>query len=272
MLETGGSYRYPADDLLTDGLEEKQDRYKRERESAVIKAMTAFNWYYGMDFGCGIGRNIPLLVNTMSKAWQRHILAVDPDPDRLEAARQMAPDLSDDYVNVEYLLTSGDNLRPQLGNVLFELILCCQVFTHMSRAEFARTIDTFESILTRDGVLVACVPFHCMDLDGDYYHRVDLSKSLETGELERAVISPEDYDRAAAAPAEGVLPVRAFQLDSRLPPLRARDLPLPVDAPKAFRSLTGFKVVSCLVYSIHRYDNELPVIGDLVIKLRKREE
>jgi SAM-dependent methyltransferase len=233
--------------------------------------MTSFNWYYGLDFGCGAGRNIPLLAKLMNKGWRRHIFAVDADAERLQLAKQTSSRLSDENVNIEYILASGDKLQGFLGNVLFDLILCCQVFTHMSRAEFRRTVDTFKSTMTKDGILVVCVPFHCLPIDGDYYHKVAVSQSLETGELKRTLMSPGDYDRAATTPTEGVLPVRAFKLRSRLPAVRARDLPLPVEAPRAFSSLEGLRVVSCMAYSIHHYDeNDMPVIGDLIMKLRMR--
>jgi SAM-dependent methyltransferase len=270
MTKSDDAYRYPTDELITDALEQRQDQFKREREVAVLKAMTAFEWYYGLDFGCGTGRNIPLLTKVMKRLWQRHIFAVDPDAERLEIAKRATRKLADGYVHIEYLPVSGETLRLHLGSVLFDLVLCCQVFTHMSRAEVCRTLDLFKSVMEDDGTLVVCVPFHCLEMDGDYYHLIDISRSFHSGEVDRVTVSAEDFDRAAAAPAEGVLPVRAFGLKSPLPRVQVRDLPLAVEAPVAFAGLEHFSVVSCLVYSIHRYENGMPVIGDLAIKLHKR--
>jgi SAM-dependent methyltransferase len=256
--------------LVTDQLEERQDRFKRAREVAVLKAMTAFDWHYAMDFGCGVGRNLPLLTKVMKRRWHRYILAVDADSQRLDQAKAETRRLSDGYVNIEYLVTSADQLQQHLGTVLFDLILCCQVFTHMSRAEFTQALHTFDLSLTNDGILVVCVPFHCTDVDGDFFHAIDTALSLEGGAVQREVIPANDFDRLAGKSRATILPVRAFELEPTLPCIEARDLPISVSAPTAFANLPNFSVVSCLVYSIHVYDQARPIVGDIAIKLRKR--
>jgi hypothetical protein len=65
--------------------------------------------------------------------------------------------------------------------------------------------------------------------------------------------------------------VRAFGLEKKLKRASARDLPLPIEIPSAYRKMRDFEAVSCMAYSIHQYVEGRPTIGDIAIKLRKRD-
>lgn len=261
-----GRYHYPTDEAVTDEVESRQDYFKRARETAAIKVLTSFDWRAGMDFGCGTGRNIPLLAKVLGNLVARQITALDRDGGRLATARRATEKLANGRVQIEYVTGSVDNVP---CSVAYDLILSCQVFPHMPRAEFAHTIEVLHSSLTTNGILIACVPFHSMDLADDFYHVINMRQALEGREVNREAITPERFDELAAVPASGLLPVRAFRLPQALDVSDERDLPVVVAEPRAFAALDGFRVVSCMVYSVHQYKDGKPVIGDLILKLRR---
>jgi hypothetical protein len=146
------------------------------------------------------------------------------------------------------------------------------VFPHMRRDEFSDAIEALRSRLTTNGILTACVPFHCMDMADDFYHVIDTRQALEGGEVVRQPVTPERFDELVAMPIAGLLPVRAFRL-SRVPEVAdERDMPQAVGEPSAFAALEGFRTVSCMMYSIHQYHDGKPMIGDLIVKLRRQAQ
>jgi ubiquinone/menaquinone biosynthesis C-methylase UbiE len=136
-------YTYPANECSTDAIEQRQDRHKRVREAALIKTVAAFEWQIAIDFGCGIGRNLPHLCALVDPSTGARICAIDPDVDRLGKARADFGPLKNSYTDLEFVTGSYLELQGLFPKNSVDFILCCQVLTHMDRALFRNVMETF---------------------------------------------------------------------------------------------------------------------------------
>jgi ubiquinone/menaquinone biosynthesis C-methylase UbiE len=262
-------YQYPTDESATDSHEKTQDPHKRLRETAMIQAMIAHPWRTAMDFGCGIGRNFELFHKSGSSEHPAELLAVDIDKERLAAARSEGRKFEGDKFKIFYAPTLS-TIDSHLRDNRIDIILACQVFTHMPTSETIETLTYFRKILSPGGVLVICAPFHIAQSDGDFFHKIPI-KSINLRAVERIKIDESEFNATSRAHRTDTLPVRAFQSDIITEIASNSTLPCNIGVPKFFKQLEGFAVSCCLAYSIHVFCNNAASIGDLIIKLKKED-
>lgn len=133
------------------------DPFKRAREIAMIRAMTATGWRRALDFGCGVGRNFAALIEGKAPGAPGRLFAVDADPARLDEARATAAGIGAPDVSIDF---SGELDAPGLEVGSLDLALCCQVITHMPTEATAALIARCAELLAPGGVFVICAPFH----------------------------------------------------------------------------------------------------------------
>src|SRR3989344_6304872 len=265
-------YSYPVDECLSDGAEQAHDPWKLVREENIIRVMASFAWKNAMDFGTGSGRYLKLLASVRSISGGGALFAVEPDRERIKAAKKNVRGMEGNGLAFEFVSGSIDAARSCIHPNTLDLVLCSQVFPHVPRKVFTETLDGFAEMLIKGGVGIIAVPFHCLKkISGDYFHVVNLRSFVSPYKAFRTLISPEEFDRMAKKPQKGLLPVRAFKIPQMFQ-ASAGSLPYSVFAPAAFSNLKKFSVETCLVYSIHLYGKEgTPRIGDIILKLRRKQ-
>lgn len=256
------SYAYPTDESATDVMERRLDSRKLEREAAMIRALTEFEWKRGLDYGCGTGRNIPVLIEDRANVEQ--LFAVDPHVDRLEGAK--GGDSAES--RVAFFKADEKSIRTHIAASSLDVVLICQVFPHMSLAAFETCLESMATLLKPGGYLIACFPFHALYENRDYFHVVDIEASLSDSRVSRRDITEAEFNRLAPKPDQNQLPVRAFGLPRTPSSATNDDLPITLSLPKVFEG-RGFSDVSAFLYSIHESDNGKPLIGDMIVKLRR---
>jgi ubiquinone/menaquinone biosynthesis C-methylase UbiE len=260
-------YQYPTDEATTDAIEVRLDPHKRLREVAMILAMMGFRWDAAMDFGCGTGRNLSLFHRARSGGQATSLLAVDADAKRLARAKEATRHLRHQSFSIEYVAGGAEDMERITAKGSLDLILCCQVLTHMSTAAAASAIRSFGRLLKPQGALIVCVPFHNLGFSGDYFHVIDLAGTRPNAKVSRRKVGKREFDLLTASHALNRLPVRAFRIDANL--RLSSDIVLPhcTSAPRFFLQFDAFEPAACLVYSIHKYYLGKAVIGDLILKL-----
>jgi SAM-dependent methyltransferase len=104
-----------------------------------------------LDFGCGVGR-----ITRALAACYGHVVGVDIAPTMIARAEELNADLED----VEFLVSSGDDLR-FLGERRFDLVFTHVVLQHQpGRAAARRYIEEFLRVLRPGGVVVFQIPVH----------------------------------------------------------------------------------------------------------------
>lgn len=128
---------------------------------------------HGLDLGCGVGANLPVLVRHC-----RRLVGLDPEPAAVAHARTRR--VSEVVV--------GDATRLALGSQSVDLAACLDVFEHLDdRAAIAEVWR----VLRGGGLLVATVPAHphLWNENDDFshhrrrYRRADLRRLLERFEI-----------------------------------------------------------------------------------------
>ncbi len=265
-------YRYPTNETATDAVEARLDPHKRLREVAMIQAMMGFRWHAAMDFGCGTGRNLLLFHRARSGGQATRLLAVDADAKRLVTAKEFTRNICQKDFSIEFVAGGADDLERITPKGSLDLILCCQVLTHMSTAAAASAIKSFGRLLKSRGVLIVCVPFHNLRFSGDYFHVVDLASTRSPNTpITRRKVGKREYDLLTASYAPNRLPVRAFRLHAPLELSSDIALPHCTPAPEFFLQFDSFETAGCFVYSVHKYHSTRAVIGDLILKLVRSE-
>ena len=259
-------YQYPSDEATTDALEARQDPYKRLREIAIIQAMVGFRWNAAMDFGCGKGRNLPLLHRAQVEVEKSSLMAVDADAERLVEAKQSTQHLRSSSFTIDYIAAGAEDLGRVAPPSSLDLILCCQVLGHMSVAACASAMTSFARLLKPNGALILCVPFHNLPTVDDYFHEVDLSRPNPTT-VERRKLSQSQFDRLTQSGEQHRLPVRAFHAGDVVGIGGNVELPFCIAPPNAFREHDTLRASSCFAYSVHEYSAGQAIIGDLALKL-----
>lgn len=261
-------YRYPTSEEKTDSVEASLDPYKRERERLVIRSMLCSDWKLALDFGCGTGRNFELFAFPNSPAKPRSLFGVEPDQTRLAESRAVATQ-NQEYFDSLSIFSSIDELDKFLdGKCLFDVILVCQVFGHVSTDKISDILSALADRLTVGGALIICIPFHIGMATGDFYHYVGL-ESVNNGKIHRVTISEDDFNQLADSPRKDILHVRAFELQHAREDIGAHALPICVFRPPLADSLSALKAAACLVYSIHERFEDNRLIGDLIVKFVK---
>jgi SAM-dependent methyltransferase len=261
-------YRYPSDDTITDAVERRQDAHKRLREASVIQAMLGFPWHAAMDFGCGRGRNLPLLHHARPEEGSARVLAIDADGARLEEAKAHAQQLISPSFRIDFIAGGAEEIEALAPAASLDLILYCQVLTHMPTAAAASAMESFARLLKPGGALIVCVPFHNTGMTGDYFHEVDLAAAGAT--LTRRRLSGEEFDRLATSSLPNRLAVRAFHAAAGRSPSSNAELPFCIEPPQGLHHNDAFSASTCLIYSVHEYSGGKAAIGDLALKLIRR--
>jgi len=264
-------YRYPTDEATTDAIETRLDPHKRLREVAMILAMMGFRWRTAMDFGCGTGRNLSLFYRARSGGQATRLLAVDADVKRLAMAREATRNICRKSFLIEYVAGGSEDLERITPEGSLDLILCCQVLTHMSTAAAASAVRSFGRLLRPQGALIVCVPFHNLGFSGDYFHVVDLATTKSDTHVSRRKVGKREYDLLTASYAPNRLPVRGFGLNARLELSSDIALPHCAPAPRFFSQFDAFEPTGCFAYSVHKYRSGKAVIGDLILKFVRRQ-
>ena len=102
-----------------------------------------------LDFGCGVGR----ITRAMAACYD-HVVGVDIAPSMIDQAKQLNGDLE----HVEFLVSSGDDLR-FLGDRRFDLVFTHVVLQHQpGRGAARRYIEEFLRVLRPGGVIVFQLP------------------------------------------------------------------------------------------------------------------
>ncbi len=272
-------FRYPSTDPVVDETLLQQDAGKTNREIELLRREVAGDWRVAVDFGAGVGRNLPLFDSPSNVP--RLVVAVEPDPARACAAERTAQSLR----HVDAVVSQGDiQLVDSWPAGEVDLATCVQVLGHVGRAEFFEVVAGLHRLLRRGGKLVVCVPVVGAGFVGqsgggdwvppsDFFHVVDPSRAYSAPGF-RVPVTPEQHDLLARGGGGTLLPVRSFFLPD-WPARSTARLPFTVGstpAPLAEVFATRFVVVATLLYSVHRLapENDTACIGDLLLVLRKR--
>lgn len=257
------TYRYPTDERTTDEQEVRQDAHKRLREASMIQAMMSFHWRNAMDFGCGLGRNFGLFANARTYGAVSRLYAIEADHSRLDLARQKGAHYACEKFEIVY-----DSALNLLEPATLDLILCCQVMSHMPTDATKQILNEFTLLLARGGIIIICVPFHLGLARGEFLHAIDFNRR-DDDEVVREPMTRPAFNRMAQNPPDGVLPVRAFSTRLLTRIASNADLPSGCAAPRLFARYPGLRCSGCFVYSIHQFRSGLPMVGDLIVKLVK---
>ena len=260
------SYRYPANERVTDTLEQQQDPLKRSREMQVIRESVPEDAKVVCDFGCGVGRNFGVLRQCVSE--DALLFGMEPDESRARIA----------FRNEESILVLNggvDLLEQAPGSCSIDYFLCCQVVGHVGDETMKRIFRAALARLSDNGAAHFCFPFVNSSLmsspEHDFFHVVNLDLTPSDKQF-RVEVDEEEFDRRAEdAEAQRSLPVRAFSVRIRSTGSELRP-PVTLDAiPYAFEELVcdPFEGIAT-VYSVHAWRGELPYIGDISLVVERR--
>lgn len=142
-----------------------------------------------LDAGCGEGRLLGWLSGLAAT-----ITAVDPDPDRLDAAREVRPPDTE----VAFLAAS----IADVPDGPFDLVLCSHVIQHVPSNELAAILRRLHEATKPDAVLALSYSRAPAGQGGFSIERVD------EGGFSSRRISRDEFDRALRDEPGGALPVR----------------------------------------------------------------
>ena len=257
-------YRYSAGESLTDAAETAQDPGKPVREREAIVRAVPRRARVLCDYGCGVGRNFPVLARACPAS--SLCIGVEPDAARLRRAAQTSDGFSVLHGGVERL----DAFFARCAFVIDHL-LCCQVIGHTTRAETRRIVSSVVRWLSPSGTAHFCVPFVNAALHrgggGDFYHVVDLERAPHMAGF-RTALDAQAFDALVSTGASaGRLPVRAFALDLGVG-RNAHRVPFGVRAsPGALVPPAGSGLrASASVYAVHVWAGERAYIGDVSVR------
>src|SRR3989344_2154596 len=140
-------YSYPVDECLSDGAEQAHDPWKLVREENIIRVMASFAWKNAMDFGTGSGRYLKLLASVRSISGGGALFAVEPDRERIKAAKKNVKGMEGNGLSFEFVSGSIYAARSMIQPNTLDLVLCSQVFPHVPRKAFTETLDGFAEML-----------------------------------------------------------------------------------------------------------------------------
>ncbi len=277
------AYRYPVPEHQTRETERQQDLDKRQREVESITAALDFPWRLALEFGCGSGANLALLKASAASRADSVVVGLDADSAQVDRARAVAAQLAPFDVSVHH--ATVEDLRSAPAELHADAVLCCQVLGHTSSPETAEIVAALLERVAPGGRAVLLFPVFLpaawelgfaqeAPRGEDVCHLVRTDLAPDHPQF-RQVVTSEAFDRLAADPPSGVLPVRGFYLEAWDGHARAV-LPTPIPAPPAtLRALIpGHFDVSGVAYSWHERGPESgdPAIGDVCITLRRQRE
>lgn len=112
-----------------------------KEDNHVLNPLQYLRKYRVLDFGCGIGRNIPLLLN------DKHLEVYGYDfENMIEGAKRYLGQKK--FEQVKWIKPPLDNIKGK-----FDLIIAFLVLQHLTEKEVKEILDKFISILNEDGML-----------------------------------------------------------------------------------------------------------------------
>ncbi|MBN6041377.1 methyltransferase domain-containing protein [Amycolatopsis sp. 195334CR] len=198
-----GSYRYPdAGDHVTASFISHHEPYpgywaasERLALDRLVERLDAGprERVRGLDAGCGDGRLLPWLSHQAAT-----ITAIDPDPERLAAARGKHEALAP---GTEITYTVGDTSTA--GGGPYDLLLSNHVIQHVPTGAVGGILRDLAGLAAPGGALVLCYSRSPVGRGG---YTVDL---LVDGESRSEAVGRARFDELVAGPGEpGTLPVR----------------------------------------------------------------
>lgn len=281
MPKALASYCYPTTDKKVNDILVQQDRQKLQRERSLIEELLKGEWKMGVDFGCGEGAFLDLFEKFLNP--KKHVLAIEPDPLRAATARATFEKSTEGKIQVKTggidLLTGGtETLRA-------DIILCNQVIGHVGLKQLSSIVKGLTDNLAEGGTLALSFPVagrglskHSLgggwDGEGDFTHFVHMQHPCNSVTY-RQWVPLNAFEKAASAPEQGVLPVRAFSI-ARFPDLMPDHMPFEFDClPETLEALLddSFKIRRACLYSIHHEDHVIPIpqIGDMMVWIERNE-
>ena len=263
--ETIGYYQYPANETLTDAVEERQMAYKRERESHVVHNMLGGTEGVTVDFGCGVGRHLRTL-----DAESEDTLVIGIDPDRARAASS-----SLNCPNATVVCADIGLIESAPPQCTIDRWLCVQVLGHVPREMTRRIVDATLNRLAPGGNAVFLVPFANAGASNgteDLFHVVHLDQDPGS-ESFRTRVQPDEFDRLASGKApNGELPVRAFRCDIEIGGKRGLKRISHEQVPQAFTTGIAKRpnlVLSAQLVGVHAWRGGRPWIGDIALRVSR---
>jgi len=194
------SYTYPdPDDATTFGFIQKEESWEQDEKDVLSQALR-FVQSGGVlvDAGCGFGRLIPVFAPHCAK-----IIAIEPDSDRIEKARQTVEyaKLSEkvEFVN----LPLEEVVLPQPADV----VLSSHIIQHVSTSIVQLIIHSMAQMLATDGLLILATNTSPNETDR-------FTKGyLQNGENIEDEITQSEFEQLIGN-TEGVVPVHMYSEDT----------------------------------------------------------
>lgn len=194
-------YEYPdTDDRLTVRMIEEKEPYEGYWERSEEEVFShAENFLTGeeismLDIGCGDGRLFERFKTQVDE-----IKGLEPDPGRIEKAKDRDTDMDVDLVSEGFLEA---DLQSE-----FDLIVCSHVLQHVETRNLERFAEKLYSKLEEEGILVITTSHSTLRDD------IFLKSYLEDDVLIEERISEREFN-SLITNDENILPVHLFTLDS----------------------------------------------------------
>jgi SAM-dependent methyltransferase len=200
-------YRYPDPAEQLDEsvfpIEKRPEEHARWRQM-VDRAFGGERPHPGLalDAGCGLGTHTRALAEAFS-----FVISIDADPRRLAIAQRNVP--SGSNFGFFALPLEHPAMRDSGLDAAFHFVHCVQVLGHVPEKAVPPILESFSRMLAPGGALFLAVPFTNQPFDEHW-----MVRALDGGKVSSAWTTPDSYDSLAAAPPNGLLPVRHFSLPS----------------------------------------------------------